>query len=303
MTTFEHANDNHLTSFLSKARKYPLLTAEQERDLTKRWQKDGDEAALDLLVGSHLRLVIKIAMSNRGYGLPVADLIGEGYTGIMQAVERFDPDRGFRFSTYAQWWIRAAIQEYVLRSWSIVRLGTTAAQKKLFFNLRRLKGSLEAFEEGDLAPEVAATIATELDVSVEEVVEMNRRLTSPATSLNVPVGENGDTSYQDLLRDERDDHETVFADAEEFSQRWALLEEALKKLKPRERQIVTERKLSEDPKTLEELSIVYGVSRERIRQIEVSALKKLERAVTKAAVDRNMLHYSGHVPKEMMAAA
>ncbi len=222
-------------------------------------------------------------MRNRGYGLSIADLIAEGNVGLMQAVERFDPDRGFRFATYAMWWIRAAIQEFILRNWSLVRMGTTGAQKKLFFNLRRLKSSLNAYGEGDLSPEIAATIAAELDVAEHEVVEMNRRLTGGESSLNILVGEEGDTSLQDLLQDEGPDQETVFGEAEEFRKRWALVEKALEGLTSREQQILNERKLDENPKTLEELSEVFGVSRERIRQIEAKALNKLTKTVHTAA--------------------
>ena len=279
----DYANDNGLARFLDEAKRFPMLTEPQEQDLAKRWQNEGDEEALKQLIGSHLRLVIKMAMGNRGYGLPVGDLIGEGCTGIMRAADRFDPDRGFRFSTYAQWWIRAAIQEYILRSWSIVRLGTNAAQKKIFFNLRRLKGALDALEEGDLRPEVATQIATELQVPAQEVVEMNRRMTGSVGSLNAPAGEDTSTTFQDLLPDETDDQETVFAQAEEFQYRWALVEKALQQLKPRERHIVTERKLSEPPKTLADLSVVYGISRERVRQIEAVALKKIKEAIGQLA--------------------
>ena len=277
----EYPNDEQLARFLGEAKKFPMLTEEQERDFTKRWQQEGDEEALKQLVGSHLRLVISMAMANRGYGLPVTDLIGEGHTGLMRAADRFDPDRGFRFSTYARWWIRAAIQEYILRSWSLVRLGTNAAQKKIFFNLRRLKSSLDALEEGDLAPEIATEIADELEVPAAEVIEMNRRMAAPVSSLNAPAGDEGAASFQDLLRDDNDDQETVFAEAEEFRYRWALVETALKELQPRERHIITERKLSDSPKTLADLSEVYGISRERVRQIEASALRKIKRAVTR----------------------
>ena len=289
MNKIRYAHDDHLASFVAEAHKFPLLTADQEHELTNRWRYDGDQAALTLLLGSHLRLVIKIAKGNRGYGLSIADLIAEGNTGLMQAVERFDPDRGFRFSTYARWWIRAAIQEFILRNWSLVRMGTTGSQKKLFFNLRRLKRSHSANEEGDLSPEVAATIAVELDVSENEVVEMNRRLIGGESSLNILVGEESDTSLQDLLQDEGPDQETAFGEAEEFRKRWALVEKALERLTPRERQILTERKLGDKPKTLKELSEVFGVSRERIRQIEVIALNKLKKTVPTAARRRGLL--------------
>ena len=303
MTKIRYVRDNYLARFLAEAQKFPLLTADQERELTNRWRDDGDRDALTLLLGSHLRLVIKIARRNSGYGLSIADLIAEGNTGLMQAVGRFDPDRGFRFATYAHWWIRAAIQEFVLRNSSLVRMGTTAAQKKLFFNLRRLKSSLNAYEEGDLSPEIAATIAAELGVSEDEVVEMNRRLTGGESSLNVLVGEGSDTSLQDLLRDEGPDQETAFGEVEEFRKRWALVEKALERLTPREREILTERKLGDNPKTLEELSKVFGVSRERIRQIEANALNKLKKTVHIAAGRRGLLGESGRESAAVKAAA
>jgi RNA polymerase sigma-32 factor len=288
---------------MDEARKFPLLTADQEREFTNRWREEGDQAALTQLLGSHLRLVIKMAMRNRGYGLSIADLVAEGNIGLMQAVERFDPDRGFRFATYAMWWIRAAIQEFILRNWSLVRMGTTGAQKKLFFNLRRLKSSLNAYGEGDLSPEIAATIAAELDVAEHEVVEMNRRMTGGTSSLNILVGEEGDTSLQDLLQDEGPDQETVFGEAEEFRKRWALVEKALEGLTSREQQILNERKLDENPKTLEELSEVFGVSRERIRQIEAKALNKLTKTVHTAAARGGLLGGSGWGPAAERAAA
>jgi RNA polymerase sigma-32 factor len=253
--------------------------------------------------GSHLRLVIKMAYKNRGYGLLIDDLIAEGNTGLMQAAKRFDPDRGFRFSTYARWWVRAAIQEYVLKNWSLVRTGTTAAQKKLFFNLRRLKASLHAYEESDLSPEVAATIAAELDVSEDAVIEMNLRLTGGDNSLNAPAGEDGTLSHQDLLQDETPDQETVFGEAEEFRKRWGLVETALDELTPRERHILTERKLTEDPKTLGDLSTVFGVSRERIRQIEVRALEKVQKLVCTMAKDHDLLNEAVDETVTLKAAA
>jgi len=303
MNEFSNTYDNHLTRFIAEAQKFPLVTAEQERELINRWREDDDARALRLLLGSHLRLVIKIAYGNRGYGMPVDDLIAEGNTGLMQAAERFDPDRGFRFSTYAQWWIRAAIQEYVLRNWSLVRLGTTAAQKKLFFNLRRLKGSLDAYEEGDLPPEVATAIAAELDVSEDAVIEMNRRLTGGECSLDAPAGEDGTLSHQDMLQDNAPDQETTFGDAEEFGKRWALIETAFGRLTPRERHILTERRLRDDPRTLEDLSIVHGVSRERIRQIEVRALEKLQKSVCAADGAQGLLNEAPGQTGVMKAAA
>ncbi len=303
MNKITYTHDDHLARFMDEARKFPLLTADQEREYTNRWREEADQAALTLLIGSHLRLVIKMAMRNRGYGLSVADLIAEGNVGLMQAVERFDPDRGFRFATYAMWWIRAAIQEFILRNWSLVRIGTTGAQKKLFFNLRRLKSSLNAYEEGDLSPKNAATIAAELDVSEHEVVEMNRRLTGGESSLNILVGEDGDTSLQDLLQDDGPNQETVFGDAEEFRKRWALVEKALERLTPREQQILNDRRLGEKPKTLEELGEIFGVSRERIRQIEVKALNKLTKSVHTVAERRGLLGGSGWVSAAEKAAA
>ena len=303
MNKITYTHDDHLARFMDEARKFPLLTADQEREYTNRWREEADQAALTLLIGSHLRLVIKMAMRNRGYGLSVADLIAEGNVGLMQAVERFDPDRGFRFSTYAMWWIRAAIQEFILRNWSLVRIGTTGAQKKLFFNLRRLKSSLNAYEEGDLSPNIAATIAAELDVSEHEVVEMNRRLTGGESSLNILVGEDGDTSLQDLLQDDGPNQETVFGEAEEIRKRWALVEKALERLTPREQQILNDRKLGEKPKTLEELGEIFGVSRERIRQIEVKALNKLTKSVHTVAERRGLLGDSGWESAAEMAAA
>ena len=303
MNKITYTHDDHLARFMDEARKFPLLTADHEREYTNRWREEADQAALTLLIGSHLRLVIKMAMRNRGYGLSIADLIAEGNVGLMQAVERFDPDRGFRFSTYAMWWIRAAIQEFILRNWSLVRIGTTGAQKKLFFNLRRLKSSLNAYEDGDLSPNIAATIAAELDVSEHEVVEMNRRLTGGESSLNILVGEDGDTSLQDLLQDDGPNQETVFGEAEEFRKRWALVEKALERLTPREQQILNDRRLGEKPKTLEELGEIFGVSRERIRQIEVKALNKLTKSVHTVAERRGLLGESGWVSAAEKAAA
>lgn len=280
-----------------------MLGAEQEQELVRRWHSHADQAALTQLLGSHLRLVIKMALSYRGYGLPVADLIAEGNLGLMQAVERFEPDRGFRFATYAQWWIRAAIQEYVLRNWSLVRMGTTAAQKKLFFNLRRLKASLDVYAEGDLPAAVVTKVARALNVSEDDVVEMNRRLAASESSLNAAVGEDGETSHQDLLIDDRADQETVYAEAEEWRKRRVLVGEAFDVLTPRERAILTERMLAENPKTLEELSAVFEVSRERIRQIEEAALKKLKKAVSARAAGQGLLHASGENRAELRVAA
>jgi RNA polymerase sigma-32 factor len=303
MSSFPNAREDHLTRLFAKARTFPLLGAEQERDLVKRARKKSDHAALTLLLGSHLRLVIKIAQGNRGYGLPVADLIAEGNVGLMEAVQRFDPDRGFRFATYAQWWIRAAINEYILKNWSLVRMGTTAGQKKLFFNLRRLKGSLGAYEDGDLSPEDIAKVAAALGVSEDEVLAMNRRLAGKERSLNASVGEEGDLTYQDLLVDDRPNAEAALAETEEFRKRWSLVKDALTKLSPRERLIVSERKIAETPKTLEELGAVYGVSRERIRQIEKAALKKLKMAVRAASAAQGLLSASDSGRTESMVIA
>ena len=241
------------------------------------------------MVTSHLRLVAKIAMGYRGYGLPVNELISEGNVGLMQAVKRFDPERGFRLATYAMWWIRAAIQEYILHSWSLVKMGTTAAQKKLFFNLRKLKGRLQAFEEGDLSPENVEKIATELSVPEQDVISMNRRLTAPDHSLNAPVRIDGDGEWQDWLEDESESQEIVIGEAEELTKRRALLQDAMETLNERERHILTERRLKEDSSTLEELSKVYGISRERVRQIEVRAFEKLQKAMQTAAAEANLL--------------
>jgi RNA polymerase sigma-32 factor len=257
----------------------PMLTAEEELRLAHLWRDERDSAAADKLVTSHLRLVARIAAGYRGYGLPYSDLISEGNVGMMQAVHRFDPDRGFRLATYAMWWIRAAIQEYVLHSSSLVKMGTTAAQKKLFFNLRRLKGQMHAFDNGDLPAEQASEIAKRLDVSVHEVVTMNRRMAVPDQSLNTPIHDDGVDQWQDLMPDESESHETVMADREEFAMRKARLASVFRVLNDREYHIVTERWLKEDPTTLEELSSQYGVSRERIRQLEARALVKLRKAM------------------------
>jgi RNA polymerase sigma-32 factor len=279
-----------LNRYLAEIRKFPLLTAEQEYMLAKRYQEHEDSAAAAQLVTSHLRLVAKIAMGFRGYGLPVSELISEGNIGLMQGVKKFDPDRGFRLATYAMWWIRASIQEFILRSWSLVKMGTTAAQKKLFFNLRRMKNNLEAFEDGDLRPEDVAKIATDLGVSESDVVSMNRRMAMGGdTSLNVPMGEDGDSQWQDLLDDDGPLQDERVAEAQERDIRHALLNEALESLNDRERHILTERRLTDDPKTLEDLSQEYGVSRERVRQIEVRAFEKLQKAMLDFAGERKLL--------------
>lgn len=271
--------DTSLVRLVEEAKRFPMLTPEREHALAHGWRDERDPAALRELIGSHLRLVIKIARGYTGYGLPLADLVSEGNVGLMQAAEKFDPSRGFRFSTYALWWIRASIQEYILHSWSLVKIGTTAAQKKLFFNLRRIKSRLAELEQGDLPREIVSRIAAQLDVPEGEVVEMNRRLAAGDTSLNAPMGVEGDSEWLEMLPDERPNQEARIADAEEIRLRRHLLDGALKQLKPREREIIFARRIQDEPMTLEELSHRYAVSRERIRQIEVRAFGKLQRAM------------------------
>ena len=279
-----------LNRYLAEIRKFPVLKPEQEYMLAKRYQEHADPEAARQLVTSHLRLVAKIAMGYRGYGLPMSELISEGNIGLMQGVKKFEPERGFRLATYAMWWIKASIQEFVLRSWSLVKMGTTAAQKRLFFNLRRMKKNLEAFEDGDLNPADLAKIAKDLGVSETEVVNMNRRMMMGGdASLNVPMGEEGDGQWQDILADERPLQDETVADAEEAQWRHALLAEAMGSLNERERAILTERRLVDDPKTLEELSQAYKVSRERVRQIEVRAFEKLQKAMQTIASERMMI--------------
>lgn len=272
-------SDINLARYMQEIRRYPMLSQQEEESLAYAWRDQGDQTAAHKLVQSHLRLVAKIALGYRGYGLPVSDLISEGNMGMIRAVRRFDPERGFRLSTYAMWWIRAAIQEYVLHSWSLVKMGTTASQKKLFFNLRRLKGQLQAIEEGDLHPEQVSIIATALGVSEQDVVQMNRRLSSPDNSLNTPIRMDGEGEWQDWLVDETESPESELAEREEFSERKSLLTNALKTLSERERYILTERRLRDDPTTLEDLSQHYGISRERVRQIEVRAFEKLQQSM------------------------
>jgi RNA polymerase sigma-32 factor len=273
------AEGSSLSRYLEEIRRFPMLEPEEEFMLAKRWQEQGDSQAAHRLVTSHLRLVAKIAMGYRGYGLPLNEIISEGNVGLMQAVKRFDPDRGFRLATYAMWWIRAAIQEYILHSWSLVKMGTTAAQKKLFFNLRKLKGQMQAIDEGDLPPETVKAIAERLDVTENEVIEMNRRLEGGDRSLNVPLRVDSDTDWQDWLVDEAASQETNLAESDEFDHRMSLLHRAMTVLNERERHILTERRLKDEPTTLEELSGEYGISRERVRQIEVRAFEKLQRAI------------------------
>ncbi len=286
-----------LSLLLREIRKFPMLQPEEEYMLAKRWREHSDPDAAQRLVTSHLRLVAKIAMGYRGYGLPLSELISEGNVGMMQAVKRFDPDRGFRLATYAMWWIRASIQEYILHSWSLVKMGTTAAQKKLFFNLRRLKGQLQAIDEGDLSPENVHKIATELGVPEADVVSMNRRLAAPDYSLNAPLRSDGEGEWQDWLVDEVEDQETSFSEREELSLRRDLLHRALPRLMPRERDILVARRLSEEPETLDDLSQKYGISHERVRQIEVRAFAKVQKEVIaglrRAARERAALRFAG----------
>jgi len=271
-----------LSRYLTEIRKFPLLSPEDEFMYAKAWKEHEDPEAARKLVTSHLRLVAKIAMGYRGYGLPVSEIVSEGNVGLMQAVRRFDPDKGFRLATYAMWWIRASIQEYVLRSWSLVKMGTTAAQKKLFFNLRKAKNNIGAIEEGDLTPEHLATLSDQLGVTETEVTEMNRRLSGGDASLNAPLRSEGESEWQDWLADDSVDQETRLAEREEMGDRHDLLVGAMKDLTERERDILQARRLQDEPATLEELSQKYGVSRERVRQIEVRAFEKLQRSMKTA---------------------
>ena len=281
-----------LTRYLEEIRKFPMLAPNEEFMLAKRWQQHEDSDAAEQLVTSHLRLVARIAMGYRGYGLPIGEVISEGNVGLMQGVKKFEPDRGFRLATYAMWWIRASIQEFILRAWSLVKMGTTANQKKLFFNLRRMKNQINAFEEGDLKPQDVAKIATDLGVSEEEVVSMNRRMAMGGdTSLNVSLkgDEGSESQWQDFLVDSGPLQDELLAEDEESQVRHDLLVTALESLNDREKHILMERRLADDPKTLEELSQVYGVSRERIRQIEVRAFEKLQAALLRLAGERRLL--------------
>jgi RNA polymerase sigma-32 factor len=278
------ASEGNLSRYLQEIRRFPMLKPEEEYMLAKRWREHGDTEAAHKLVTSHLRLVAKIAMGYRGYGLPLSELISEGNVGMMQAVKRFDPERGFRLATYAMWWIRASIQEYVLHSWSLVKMGTTAAQKKLFFNLRRLKGQLQAIEEGDLSPENVTKIATTLGVPENDVISMNRRLAAPDNSLNAPLRIDGEGEWQDWLVDDSETQEKILGDREELGLRRDLLRSSIKLLNGRERDILVERRLKDEPATLEDLSHKYGISRERVRQIEVRAFEKLQKAIKAQAL-------------------
>jgi len=283
------SSENNLSRYLQEIRKFPMLEPDEEFMLAKAWREHEDPRAAERLVTSHLRLVAKIAMGYRGYGLPLSELISEGNVGMMQAVKRFDPDKGFRLATYAMWWIRAAIQEYILHSWSLVKMGTTAAQKKLFFNLRRLKGQMQAIEDGDLSPEHVKAIATKLDVPEADVVSMNRRLAQPDHSLNAPLRADSEGEWQDWLVDEAESQEVRLAEREELGKRKELLKDAMKALNDRERHILTERRLREVPTTLEDLSQQYGISRERVRQIEVRAFEKLQKAIRTAALQQRLV--------------
>lgn len=282
--------DGGLSRYLTEIRKFPMLPKDEEFMLAQRWKEHQDSEAAHKMVTSHLRLVAKIAMGYRGYGLPIGEVISEGNVGLMQAVKKFEPDKGFRLATYAMWWIRASIQEYILRSWSLVKMGTTAAQKKLFFNLRKAKSQIAAFQEGDLRPEQVSAIATKLGVLDSEVISMNRRLSGPDASLNAPLRSDSESEWQDWLADEEQvSQETMVAENEEKSLRMSLLEEAMVELTDRERHILTERRLKDEPTTLEELAAQYGVSRERVRQIEVRAFEKLQKTMREAAIAKNMV--------------
>jgi RNA polymerase sigma-32 factor len=279
-----------LSRYLSEIRKFPMLAKDEEFMLAKAWKEHQDPEAARRMVTSHLRLVAKIAMGYRGYGLPIGEVISEGNVGLMQAVKKFEPDKGFRLATYAMWWIRASIQEYILRSWSLVKMGTTAAQKKLFFNLRKAKSQISAFEDGDMRPDQVSAIATKLGVLDEEVISMNRRLSGPDASLNGPLRVDGDGEWQDWLADDAAvSQETQLANDEEQSIRMSLLQDAMVELNDRERHILTERRLKDEPTTLEDLASHYGVSRERVRQIEVRAFEKLQKAMMAAATERHLV--------------
>ena len=283
--------DGNLSRYLDQIRAFPMLEPNEEYMLAKAWKEKGDVAAAHQLVTSHLRLVAKIAMGYRGYGLPVADLISEGNLGMMHAVKKFEPEKGFRLATYAMWWIKAAIQEYILRSWSLVKIGTTAGQKKLFFNLRRIKGQIQAIDDGDLKPEQVTQIATQLNVTEDEVMSMNQRMAGNDRSLNVPLSRDGEGGgeWQDWLQDDSPDQEATFADHEEYDARKNLMLEAMQGLNPREQRILAARRLSEPPLTLEDLATEFNISRERIRQIEVRAFEKLQKAVRDKAAALKLL--------------
>ena len=282
--------EGNLSRYLQDIRKFPMLEPDEEYMLAKRWHEHHDSDAAHQMVTSHLRLVAKIAMGYRGYGLPLADLISEGNVGMMQAVKRFDPERGFRLATYAMWWIRASIQEYILHSWSLVKIGTTAAQKKLFFNLRKVKAQMKYLEEGDMHPDKVKLIAKRLDVPEHEVVNMNRRLSGHDNSLNAPVRADAEGEWQDWLVDQSPDQEVTYGEAEELDMRRGLMNDAMHELSERERHILEKRRLDESPMTLEDLSKIYGISRERVRQIEVRAFEKLQNSMLTAADQQEALH-------------
>lgn len=287
--------DGGLSRYLQEIRQFPMLEPQEEYMLAKSWREHDDTDAAHRLVTSHLRLVAKIAMGYRGYGLPIGEVISEGNVGLMQSVKRFEPDKGFRLATYAMWWIRAAIQEYILRSWSLVKIGTTAAQKKLFFNLRRVKGQIQALEEGDMTPEQVQLIADKLNVSESDVTSMNQRMAGHDNSLNAPLRADTEGEWQDWLVDDTPDQEIQLGESEEFKLRHKMLLAAMKELNERERHILTERRLKDNPSTLEDLSQVYEISRERVRQIEVRAFEKLQKSMRRSAQDMQV--------KNMEAAA
>ena len=281
-------SENGLSRYLQEIRKYPLLEPKYERDLAMKWTNKQDIESAHILVTSHLRLVAKIAMGYKGYGLPINELISEGNIGMLESIKRFDYKKGFRLATYAMWWIRASIHEYILHSWSLVKIGTTAAQKKLFFNLRKIKSSLRAYEEGDMLPENVNKIAKNLNVSKKEVTEMNRRLAGPDHSLNAPLKEDGEGEWQDWLVDSSPTQEYTISNSQELNQRKDLLDEAINVLSPREKYIMVQRRLKDKPKTLEDLSNHYKISRERVRQIEVRAMEKLKKSVKNLLIKRNL---------------
>ncbi|PPR33070.1 MAG: RNA polymerase sigma factor RpoH [Alphaproteobacteria bacterium MarineAlpha6_Bin5] len=281
-------SENGLNRYLQEIRKYPLLEPEYERELAMKWTKKKCIRSAHIMVTSHLRLVAKIAMGYKGYGLPINELISEGNIGMLESIKRFDYKKGFRLATYAMWWIRASIQEYILHTWSLVKMGTTAAQKKLFFNLRKIKSSLRAYEEGDMLPENVKTIAKNLNVSKKEVTEMNRRLSGPDHSLNAPLKEDGEGEWQDWLVDGNPTQEHLISNSQELDQRKNLLAEAINVLSPREKYIMVERRLKDKPKTLEDLSNHYKISRERVRQIEVRAMEKLKKSVKNLLIKKNL---------------
>jgi len=282
------SNEGGLSTYLSQIKKFPMLAAEEEYMLAKNWRTTGNIKSAEKLVTSHLRLVAKIAMGYKGYGLPVNEMISEGNVGLMQAVKKFKPEKGFRLATYAMWWIKASIQEYIMRSWSLVKIGTTTAQKKLFFNLKKIKNKIAPRSEGDLKDEHVTEIANKLDVSKDEVVSMNRRLSGKEFSLNSPIGEGGD-EWQDWLEDKESDHELKFAQREEIKQRKNLLTDSIKILNDREKEIIYARRLNDKPTTLEDLSKKYKISRERVRQIENKAFEKLQKHMLNSAKSKNLL--------------